>query len=380
MNIKKIIEKAKRYKSVIIFGYDRIGINLYSSIDPLLRSNNIPIFFCDNNVDKQKLKNVYSVKVAVEKFQQAVFIVTSISHLKEMRQQIIELGVLDKDIIEYSVENTYRDRETIVKTVNVPVLYGNLLEGKTAIITGGNRGIGLSIANAFVRNGASVIILGRNIEKIQKSVNELKKINANVVIKGIQFDVTDFDNLDDTLDNIFASVAKIDILVNNAGIIGKTKLGHIDVTEFDSVINTNLKSMTMISQKVASYMKLKGICGNILNVLSTSSYRPANSPYMLSKWGARGLTLGLAKTLIPYGIVVNGIAPGPTATDMMMGDEINIQDPCSPVGRYAKPEEVANLAVVMVSELGRLIVGDIVCMGGGVGVLTFDDMEYPFID
>lgn len=125
-------------------------------------------------------------------------------------------------------------------------------------------------------------------------------------------------------------------------------------------------------------MKENQIKGNILNIASSSSLRPAVSAYTLSKWGIRGLTLGLAKVLAPYGITVNGIAPGPTATPMLKSDVDSITNNDIPLGRFVMPEEIANMAVFLVSEMGRSIIGDIVYMTGGAGVVTYEDMKYNF--
>ena len=126
-------------------------------------------------------------------------------------------------------------------------------------------------------------------------------------------------------------------------------------------------------------MKQQNIAGNILNIASSSSFRPASSAYTISKWGVRGLTLGLAKSFSPYGIVVNGVAPGPTATPMLLKDKKDdLTFERNPLGRFALPEEIANMAVFLVSDMGRTIVGDIVCMTGGAGVITFDDVNYNF--
>lgn len=150
------------------------------------------------------------------------------------------------------------------------------------------------------------------------------------------------------------------------------------VLEFDSVISTNLRAPFMLSQMFGAYLVKNRIQGNILNIASSSSFRPATSAYTVSKWGIRGLTLGLAKALAPYGITVNGIAPGPTATPMLVHDGQPLNHPTVPLRRYILPEEIAAMAVFLVGPMGRSIIGDVVCMTGGAGVVTFDDMKYEF--
>lgn len=153
---------------------------------------------------------------------------------------------------------------------------------------------------------------------------------------------------------------------------------NADSSTYDNVLNTNLKGSFFLSQMVGKYMKENQIKGNILNIASSSSLRPAISAYTLSKWGMRGLTLGLAKSLAPYGITVNGIAPGPTATPMLKSDNNDITNSRIPLGRFVMPEEIANMAVFLVSGLGRSIIGDIIYMTGGAGVVTYEDMSYNF--
>ena len=115
----------------------------------------------------------------------------------------------------------------------------------------------------------------------------------------------------------------------------------------------------------------KKIKGHILNVTSSSALRPAWTPYQMSKWAVRGLTKGLADMMIPHGIVVNAIAPGPTATPMLGKEEgDSIYEPYTPARRYAMPEEIASLAVFMVSGAGDMIVGDTFYMTGGSGIIT----------
>ena len=117
-----------------------------------------------------------------------------------------------------------------------------------------------------------------------------------------------------------------------------------------------------------------GVKGNILNVCSASSLRPGNSPYILSKWGLRSLTVGMARDLIRHGIVVNGIAPGCTNTRQFCAeDRADITNPGNPTHRFVTMQEVANLAVVMVSDLAKMIIGDVLYVTGGAGITTYDD-------
>ena len=375
-----MIEKAKKYKRVIIFGYDELGVEIYAFLYPHL-SEDSQIAFCDNSIDKQDNKKVFSVQTAISKFSEALFVIASKSHATEMREQLIKYGIEKKDILEFlhnhSMDVKFQPSSS-VRTVNVPVLYGELLKGKVALITGANRGIGFYMAKAFLANGADVIITGRNIDNVEESCAKLSKCFGNARVKGANLDVTDFDFLKTRILEIIED-EKIDILVNNAGISKGAIFGKTKQLDWDDTIGTNLKSLYFVSQIVARYMKEKGIQGNILNILSSSSFRPALNPYTVSKWGGRGLTLGMAKQLIKYGIVVNGLAPGPTATDLLVGDNCeDIKLVRNPSGRFARPEEIANMAVVLTSELGRLIVGDVLCMTGGAGVITYDDIDYPF--
>ena len=262
-----------------------------------------------------------------------------------------------------------------LKAEVVSVSESELLLNRTALITGGTSGIGFAIAEAFLKAGANVIITGRNQGRIDNAVSSLRKGSLKSNISGI---VLNNSNIRDTTEILLSLLENnsIDILVNNAGINGGN-LKCCSDEEYQSIMDTNLKGAVFISRIISENMIKKGIKGNILNICSSSSNRPANTAYVLSKWGMRGYTLGLAKTLIKHGIVVNGLAPGPTATPMLIsGDNPNLSLPNNPSGRYALPEEIANMAVILTSGLGRMIVGDIIYITGGAGVITFDDINY----
>lgn len=266
--------------------------------------------------------------------------------------------------------------KTKIKTVPVlmEVTQEKVLKGKTAMISGGTSGIGFEIARTFLKSGANVIICGRNSEKLSKAVEELCKLGN---VSGLEFDIADISSMEERVNTFLADKEPfIDILVNSAGTNSSERFGTITEEMYDRVLDTNLKGTLFLSQIIANYMKDKQIEGNILNIASTGSFRPADTAYRISKWGMRGLTLGMAKNLIKYGIVVNGIAPGPTATSMLSASNNDITWQRNPSGRMATVEEVAELAKHMVSRSGRMIVGEIVSLSGGAGVLTFDDVDY----
>lgn len=262
---------------------------------------------------------------------------------------------------------------------NIVIMVPNeLLLGRTALITGGTRGIGKAIAESFLNAGADVIITSRTQTNVELVVAELKNKYPNRMIYGVEMDITEVDSIGKKVNEIIQMVAPhhIDILVNNAGISGGV-MGHTTPSEFSKIIDTNLQGVFFLSEYVTKYMRDYQVSGNILMIASSSSLRPAVSAYHITKWGIRGFVLGLAKVCAPYGIVVNGIAPGPTATDMLgKSDNSDIYRETSPIGRYATPEEIANMAVILCSNMSRTIVGDIVYMTGGAGVITFDDVKY----
>lgn len=252
-----------------------------------------------------------------------------------------------------------------------------LLQNRVALITGGTSGIGFAIAKALLKAGASVCITGRSQERISKAIDELKEyLKENQTIYGEVLDNCKVESFEATIIKIKNKMGCVcfDILINNAG-IQKSSFGHTTEEDYDLVMNTNIKGVYFLSQIIAKDMINNSIKGNILNVASASSLRPANTPYILSKWSIKGFTLGLAKMLIPHGIVVNGIAPGATAKPMLGRDNTNLTNDRNPMGRMTTADEVANIAVILLSDMGRSIVGDIIYMTGGAGLITLDDVD-----
>jgi len=253
-----------------------------------------------------------------------------------------------------------RKQPIIVKDID-----SNLLQGKHALITGGNSGIGYAIAKKMLESGATVTIIGRNKEKTEKAAKEL---GCSCLIEDLSATQQLISDISDYLkDN------NVDILVNSAGVLDKEPWLAKTPEGFDKVMNTNLKAIYFLCQTLANDMIKKGIKGHILNISSSSSQRPSWGPYQLSKRALNGLTLGFAQRLAPNGIIVNGIAPGVTATPMMNSvlEDNNLSYP-NPLRRASAPEEIANLAIFLTSDLGNSVVGDTVMMTGGSGNLSFD--------
>ncbi len=276
-----------------------------------------------------------------------------------------------KKLISYS-----RQKEQI--PIPQPVNAEKLLDDKIAMITGGSGGIGMAIAASFLRSGCKVVLCGTSEEKLQKCCQKLltDTSSESTSVKGMVLDVTNISSFDQKVDQALNTFTehRIDILVNAAGVRAKLKFFDTTEEEYDSVMDINTKGTYFMCQSVSKYMIDNNVHGHILNVTSSGALRPAWTPYQMSKWAIRGFTKGLADTLLPYGIIVNAIAPGPTATPMMgktEGDDIS--KPGNPTGRYAMPSEIASLATFMVSDLGNLIVGDTYYITGGSGVISYKE-------
>ena len=191
---------------------------------------------------------------------------------------------------------------------------GDLLKDKVALITGGSGGIGFAIAKAFLDSGCKVIIAGTNEKKLSSKLEELGGG------KSVILNLSSIKEIEESVSKAITIYGHIDILVNSAG-IHSTKVFEnfmeVEEKDYDSIMDINLKGTYFVTQKVAKYMVANKIHGHILNISSSTALEPAWSPYRLSKWGIKGMTLGFAQQLQPYGIIVNAIAPGSTATKLL---------------------------------------------------------------
>ena len=243
-----------------------------------------------------------------------------------------------------------------------------LLENKIAIVTGGTRGIGLATVEAFLREGATVILTGSRQETADKAVAALKEKDPNARVAGIAPNLADLASVEEVFQKVAQEYGRIDILVNNAGMSDSTPFDKYDEATFEKVMDLNVKGVFTCARAVTPIMQAQG-SGVILNTSSmVSRYgQPSGIAYPTSKFAVNGFTLSLARELGKYGIRVNAVAPGITDTDMMRAvPEHIIKALCTqiPLGRIGKPEEVANAFVFLSSEMASYITGVVLSVDG----------------
>lgn len=259
-------------------------------------------------------------------------------------------------------------RDGGLKSVNISYpLYGEILRGKNILITGGGSGIGFAIAKKCADCGAHVLITGRNQNKLELAVKEIGKEHCS----SIMWDISSVEDIEHKLDEchkIFGE--EITVLVNNAGIPPTKFWGNVDEAEWNNIYSINLKGMYFLSQALVKRWKQSPQSNyrKMLNISSQGGFVGATYPYRMVKWDVRGLTEGLGKQLINDRIIVNGIAPGVVKTSMqnfslLQGN--NLYTNQNPLNRVILPEEIAELALFLISDASNSIIGQtIVCDGG----------------
>jgi glucose 1-dehydrogenase len=260
------------------------------------------------------------------------------------------------------------------------------LKDKVAVITGGTKGIGLGIAAEFVKEGAKVIIVGRNPETGAAGLDELKKLGGDAMY--IPCDVGQLDDLENIIKQTVDSYGRIDIYVANAGINDPEKPPYLDITprQYNKIMDINLKGVFFGVQYAARQMVKQGDGGVIVNVSSVNAHLALNSQmvYTTSKGGLQQLTKVQAVDLAPYGIKVNAMAPGPIATELAfrVGSSKELRDTVvsrTPIGRYGTSEECGKLAVFLASDDSNFIFGQSIYIDGGRGFQAFPTPGYKTV-
>ena len=243
-----------------------------------------------------------------------------------------------------------------------------MLKGKTAIVTGGTRGIGFEVVKKFIENGANVAFFGSRKETVDKTMAQLNELFPGKKILGLYDSISDAVAIELAFQKVVDEFGSLDILVNNAGISARDSLIEYKPEDFVKIMDLNVNAVFVCSQAAAKLM-VKQKSGVILNTSSMVSLygQPSGVGYPTSKYAVNGMTKSLARELGKYNIRVNAVAPGVTATDMVASLPKEIVDRISstiPLGRVGQPEEVANAFVFLASDMASYITGTILSVDG----------------
>lgn len=244
-----------------------------------------------------------------------------------------------------------------------------MLANKVALITGASRGIGRAIALSYAKNGAKVAInFAGNEENAQSVVDEIQSLGGEAI--KIKANVSREDEVKAMIKEVVQTFGSLDILVNNAGITRDNLLMRMSETDFDDVIDTNLKGVFLCTKAVTRQM-MKQKSGRIINVSSVVaiSGNPGQANYVSAKAGVIGLTKTSAKELAARNILVNAIAPGFIETDMT--DQLTEEQKENtlaliPLQKLGKAEDIANVALFLASEQSKYITGQTIQVDGGM--------------
>ncbi len=244
-----------------------------------------------------------------------------------------------------------------------------MLKGRKAVVTGSSRGIGKAIALELGKNGADLAIIYSGDEKgamLTKKEAEAFGVKANIY----KCNVADYSMVEKVSKDIVEDLGSIDILVNNAGIVRDTLIMRMSKEAFDDVIDVNLKGAFYFIKCLSRYL-LKSPYGRIINISSVSGMmgNPGQANYSASKAGLIGLTKTAAKEFGSRKVTVNAIAPGFIDTDMTANIKEIVEpllDTAVSLKRIGKPEDIANLALFLASDMASYITGEIIKVDGGL--------------
>lgn len=245
------------------------------------------------------------------------------------------------------------------------------LEGKTALVTGGSRGIGLAVAKGLAEHGADIALVARTKEQLETAAQQIQTETGKKAVT-YPFDMGNIKGIEALFENIAAETNGIDILVNCAGTTIRGPSEDVDLETWNKVIEVNLTATFVISQAFCRNRRQAEKAGRIINIGSLTCHggRPTTAAYASSKGGLLSLTRTLAVEWAKYDINVNAIGPGYIATELTeplwTNDEFNKWVLSkTPLGRWGKPKDLAGTAVMLASKAGDFITGQIIYVDGG---------------
>lgn len=238
------------------------------------------------------------------------------------------------------------------------------LKGKVAVITGGGRGIGRAIALGMAAEGADIVLADVNIPDTESVLEAVSRMGVKGI--AVKVDISKIPDLERMRDLVIAEFGRIDILVNNAGVAQKVEIDGLTESDWDRVVDINMKGTFFCSQLVFDEMK-KRRYGKIINIASMAGERGgrfAGVNYSASKAGVIVMTKCFAMNGGPFNINVNAIAPGLISSEMSKQLDFDTKE--IPLARLGTPEEVADLACFLASEKSKYITGTTIDINGGI--------------
>ena len=243
------------------------------------------------------------------------------------------------------------------------------LAGKVAVVTGGSRGIGLAIANWLAERGASVVVSGRDADRLQTAVKELEAHGAPVL--GVAADAAKREDADRLVDVTRERFARLDVLVNNAGITRDGLLVRMKDDDWDRVLEVNLRGAFLMTRAASKAMVRLKSGGRIINIASTAGAmgNAGQANYSAAKAGLIGLTKASARELAHWGILVNAVAPGLIETDMATAMPTEARDALLaqvPLKRIGTAREVAEMVGFLAGDGAAYVTGQVFHVNGGL--------------
>ena len=245
-----------------------------------------------------------------------------------------------------------------------------MLKGKKILVVGASRGIGEAIAYAYAKEGADLVLAGRNSDTLAPVAEKCRAMGVQA--HTIEWDVSDVKRADEVMAKAAELLGDLNVVLHNAGVIDREKFLSVREEEWDRIFAVNVKGAYFCCQAAANFYlaahENADFKGKIIVISSECGHQPHISPYGISKWSVHGLCNGLAKARFKRGVVLQNIAPGPVTTELMLLEPGKSDAWNSAFGRMAHPEEIADLAVFLATDKSNRIAGMPIYINGGLNI------------